>query len=409
MTYTYLKSVRESHWLFLGPILRNVSNSLQNYPTVNFCSCVGMEEVETAAADTTSEHSFPGHTHHAHGHTHDHAHSCEPLHMMTPNYSMAANQSYPNLDHQPDWKAGYDSHMTPGAEDDIVTGESVPPASKRRRTESYSAQNLQMSPKTSVHVRRHHGDRPVGIAQPIQLQDTQQTESHSDTEHAEPIKQQQKSVDNSSSSSSTVATQVHVQTASAAERSRHSTSSIGTFGDHSHDTTSLHDLVAPQDKWSSFNYLQDEYDSDQSQDMRRFDKFTNESEKSGIDDIHVASEKLSAREARLEPSQGSTTSEASSESTGRFLAMYANPDERLMEGEAYFDSNVTQFDTKFQDSLPDLGGGGGSRPGLSTEPLSCFGSQQEARPSRHERGLARESGRNSSSKLLTHQSLGGKV
>lgn len=365
-----------------------------------------MEEVETAAADTTSEHSFPmpGPSHHAHGHIHGNAHCYEHVHMTTPNYPVATNfTSYPDdLDHhQTSWTGSHDPHVTEG--DEISTRKIGLPASKRLKTESYSAQNLQMSPKTSVHVRHHHGDRPVGIAQPIQLQGSQ-AEPLSDTDQTEldkytsSMKRQHSSIDNSSFSAS----QVHerMQAVLTPEKSRHSTD---VFGDYHQGTTTFQDLVTPQDVRSSFHYLDDVYDSDQSQEVQRFDKFINESSSS----CSGPTERLSARETRLESSQESTTSEASSESTGRFLAMYANPDMQTMDSDAYVLSSTAQSDVQFQDSPPNRTGFGGiGQLDMTSEPLSGL-NQRGVHRSRNERDCVRDKRRNPPLRIHTPQDLEG--
>ena len=132
-----------------------------------------MDEVETAAADTTSEHSYTAHHHHAH----------QPSHMTSPTYSTATHESFP---HQR--TSSWEEHATPGGgvsemyPDEIFAETSSPPMKRpRMAVDTFGSQALQMSPKTSVHVRQRHGGRPVGIAQPIQLQDTQQAETEVDT------------------------------------------------------------------------------------------------------------------------------------------------------------------------------------------------------------------------------------
>lgn len=378
-----------------------------------------MEEVETAAADTTSEHSFsiPGPSQRSHGHTHGDAHSYERVHMTTPNYHVATNfQSYhDDVDHhQTSWRGSLDPQLTQGNEQDKITTRRIgQPASKRLRTDSYSVQNLQMSPKTSVHVRRHHGDRPVGIAQPIQLQDTQlqhHTEPLSDTEQTEldkhtsshSSKKQQhtcSSIDSSLSSTSQVKEETQT-----VEKSRHSM-----FGDYHHGTTAFQDFVTPLDVKSSVHYFDDVYDSDQSQDVQRFDKFINESNKSSIS-CSEPTEGPFAIETRLESSQESTTSEASSESTGRFLAMYANPDMQTMESaNAYIHSSTAQSNVQFQDSPPHQAGFDGiGQLGTSSEPLSGLG-QQDIHRSRHEGECVQERRRNPPVQIQSPQDLKGTV
>ena len=336
----------------------------------------GMEEVETAAADTTSEHSSPRY----------HAHSYEPGHVTQPTCSMTTQRTLP--DHQPPWEASH-LHVVQGDRTDT----------KRPRTEGFGAQGLQMSPKTSVHVRRHHGDRPVGIAQPIQLQDTQQGESLLLREDAELHKfkpssglQQHSSMANPLN----LSTQVQVSA-----KSKHSSD---TFGDHG--TSGTHDSVTPQERTASISYPEEVYDSDQSQEIQRFDKFINESNKGSR-----MPDKLARREIRLGSSQDSTTSETSSESTGRFTALYVTPNMGLLDSDAYIDSSTTQSDVKSQDSPLHSHRGSGLIPGTSGDPFSAQGSdfvQQEMHPSTLSRDSVRGSKSTSSSRLLSSQSLEGK-
>ena len=371
-----------------------------------------MDEVETAAADTTSEHSLTRY--------HAQAHSYEQGHMTTPNYPMAAKHPY--SDHQPSWEANQHLDLPPGLagererewERDDSPSE-ISPAAKRQRTESFGSQNLQMSPETSVRIRRHHGGRPVGIAQPIQLQDTQQTEPVIDIDDTDFIKrksssggnttiQQHSSIDNDSpsGSSSSYSSQVQ-QSATAALKSKQP---METFG--SQDAPGFHDLVTPLDRRGSANFLEDVYDSDQSQEVPRFDKFINESSKTTGGSGRMSGEKFSMRETRSGLSQESTTSEGSSESTGRFMAMYAAPNMDLANDDAYIHSSTSQSDVKFQISPPNTDSVGGvGRAGMSSQ-LVRGSAQREARPPSRKRERGRKKQRNPTAQFLTSQSTEGR-
>lgn len=140
-----------------------------------------MEEVETAAADTTSEHSFA-----THRQAHAHRHAYQPDHMTAPTYSMAAQQQQSYSDNRmTSWDEDH-GHVTSGEGSDGDSDESIietsSPASKRPRMDvHFGSPGIQMSSKTSMHhVRRIHGSRPVGIAQPIQLQDSTQQAEHAE-------------------------------------------------------------------------------------------------------------------------------------------------------------------------------------------------------------------------------------
>ena len=327
---------------------------------------MGMEEVETAAADTTSEHSSSPRPQY-------HAHAYQPGHMTTPNYPSKMTGTPLSLSdhHHQSQQHSWEARNVPLArerdlDDSFEFEEGVPPF-KTQRMESVGDQSSQMSPKTSVHVRRHHGDRPVGIAQPMQLQDTQQTDpslssaskesslslaSKEDIElqklpsHSTPQQCSSSSAANPFHSSAQVPEQPTAATA-VAVKSQQSQSS-GTFGDS--DSTgvgALADLVTIQrDSLSTLNYLDEVYDSDQSQESQRFNKFINESSKSSS-----STERLTLSDKQFESLQESTTSsETSSESTTRFIATYVTPNMKYLDSDVCIESSTNQSDVKSLDS-----------------------------------------------------------
>ena len=324
---------------------------------------MGMEEVETAAADTTSEHSSSPQPQH-------YAHIYQPGHMTTPNYpSKMTGMPLSFSDHhhhgQPPMWEERNTQLASGRDlDDSYEFESGAPPFKRQRIENVGDQSSQMSPKTSVHVRRHHGDRPVGIAQPMQLQDTQQTEpflslssaSMEETDlqmksksfsHSTPQQQQQQS---SAANPFHPSAQVPEQPPAAvtvAVKSQQSQSS-GTFGDHESSSGVQVDLVMPWDSKSTLNYLDEVYDSDQSQESQRFDKFINESSKNSS-----STERLTSSNKQFESLQESTaSSETSSESTTQFIATYVTPNMKYLDSDVCIESSTNQSDVKSQDSPP---------------------------------------------------------
>ena len=311
-----------------------------------------MEEVETAAADTTSEHSSPRH----------YAPAYQQGHMTTPNYiskMTGKSQSFSDHHHsQPSWEVKSAHDVATRDVDDSFEG--CAPPLKRQKMESFGDQSSQMSPETSVHVRRHHGSRPVGIAQPIQLQDTQQTEPSLSSASKEEIElQKQKSSSSLSHSTSAqqhstsvvnpfnLSAQVQKQSATVAIQSQ----SSDAFGDHHESTGGVHDiqtdLVTPRDSKSTLNYLDEVYDSDQSQESQRFDKFINESSKSSS-----TIEKLTLSDTQFESLQDTTSSETSSESTTRFIATYVTPNMKYLDSDVCIESSTNQSDSRSQDSPP---------------------------------------------------------
>ena len=329
---------------------------------------MGMEEVETAAADTTSEHSSSPRPQY-------HAHAYQPGHMTTPNYPSKMTGTPLSLsDHQhhsqqPSWEARNTQLTRERDLDELFEFEGGAPPSKRQRIENIGDQSSQMSPKTSVHVRRHHGDRPVGIAQPMQLQDTQQIDPALTSASKEPFLslasmenfelQKQKLPSHSTSqqhSSSSAANPLHSSaqvpeqpaavTAVAVQSQQSQSSSM--FGDN--DSTgggAPADLVImPQDSPSTLNYLDEVYDSDQSQESQRFDKFINESSKSS-----GSTERLTLSDKQFESLQESTTSsETSSESTTQFIATYVTPNMKYLDSDVCIESSTNQSDVKSLDS-----------------------------------------------------------
>ena len=252
--------------------------------------------------------------------------------------------------------------------DDSFEFEGGAPPFKRQRMENVGDQSSQMSPKTSVHVRRHHGDRPVGIAQPMQLQDTQQMDpslisvseesslsqaSKADFElqkqklpsHSTPQQHSSSSVANPLHSSAQVPEQQAAVTAVAVQSQQ--SQSSGMFGDNdSTDGGAPGDLVMPRDSLSTLNYLDEVYDSDQSQESQRFDKFINESSKSGS-----STERLTLNDKQFESLQESTTSsETSSESTTQFIATYVTPNMKYLDSDVCIESSTNQSDVKSLDS-----------------------------------------------------------
>ena len=346
---------------------------------------MGMDEVETAAADTTSEHSSsPTPLHHAH--------TYQLGHITPPNYpsKMTGTPLSLSSDHhsqQPTWEARNTQLGREREFDDEFEFEGGAPPFKRQRMETIGDQSSQMSPETSVHVRRHHGDRPVGIAQPMQLQDTQQTSSPSLPipsaskesplsllTSKEDIDQLQKQkvpsysssplqLKHSSSSSSSpispfhssaqVQVQVHSpeQPVATTIPTQQSQSTSGTFGDGSGSTggsgTKV-DLVVPQDcRKIPINYLDEVYDSDQSQESQRFDKFINESSNKSSGSSSTERLTLSDNKQHFESLQESTaSSETSSESTTRFIATYVTPNLKYLDSDACIESSTNQSDVK---------------------------------------------------------------
>lgn len=340
---------------------------------------MGMDEVETAAADTTSEHSSSPRPRY-------HAHAYQPDHMTTPNYPskmtgtplpLSSDHHHTHHHHhhhsqQPTWEAG-SAQLARGRDLDDPFGEfeGEAPPFKKQRIESIGDQSSQMSPETSVHVRRHHGDRPVGIAQPMQLRDAQQADpslssaakepslsftGKEDTElqkqkvpsHSTPTQQQQHSSSSSANPFHSSAQVVSEQpTAVAAKESARQSQSSGTFGDN--DSTGsgaqVDLLITPHDGRNPLNYLDEVYDSDQSQESsQRFDKFINESSKSGGSSSRRSSaERLTLSDKQFESfpqeSTTSSSSETSSESTAQFIATYVTPNLKYLDSDACIESS----------------------------------------------------------------------
>ena len=347
---------------------------------------MGMDEVETAAADTTSEHSSSPRPLH-------HAHAYQLGHMTTPNYpsNMTGTPLSLSSDHhsqQPTWEAR-NAQLGRGREfDDSFEFEGGAPPFKRQRMETVGDQSSQMSPETSVHVRRHHGDRPVGIAQPMQLQDTQQTSSpflpipsvskesslplltskedidqlqkQKVPSHSSTPQQKHSTSSSSSSSSSSInpfhsSAQVHSpeQPVATTIPTQQSQSTSGTFGDSSDSTRGSGtqvDLVMPQDSRKiPLNYIDEVYDSDQSQESQRFNKFINESsnKSGGSGSSSMERLTLSDKKQHFESLQESTTSsETSSESTAQFIATYVTPNLKYLDSDACIESSTNQSDAK---------------------------------------------------------------
>ena len=351
------------------------------------CRCMGMDEVETAAADTTSEHSSsPTPLHHAH--------TYQLGHMTPPNYpSKMTGTSLPlSSDHhgqQPTWEARNTQLGRERDFDDLFEFEDGAPPLKRQRMETIGDQSSQMSPETSVHVRRHHGDRPVGIAQPMQLQDTQQTSSPSlpipsaskesplslltSKEDIDQLLQKQKlpshasstpqlKHSSSSSSSSSISpfhssaqVQVHSpeQPVATTIPSQQSQSTSGTFGtgDSSDSTggsgTKVDLIMSQGSRKIPLNYLDEVYDSDQSQESQRFDKFINESSNKSSGSSSTERLTLSDKKQHFESLQESTaSSETSSESTTQFIATYVIPNMKYLDSDACIESSTNQSDAK---------------------------------------------------------------
>ena len=315
---------------------------------------MGMEEVETAAADTTSEHSSSPQPQH-------HTHTYQPGHMTAPSYPSKMTGtplSFSDYHHhgQPTWEAR-NTQLASGRDlDDSFEFESGAPPFKRQRIENVGDQSSQMSPKTSVHVHRHCGDRPVRIAQPMQLQDAQQTEpspslspvSKDETE----LQKQQKSSSYFTPSSAANPFPQSAQVAgqptavTVAVKSQQSQSS-GKFGDHESSSGAQADLVVPRNSRSTLNYLDEMmYASDQSQESQHFDKFINESSKNSS-----STERLTLSDKQFESLQESTaSSETSSESTTQFIATYVTPNMKYLDSDVCIESSTNQSDVKSQDS-----------------------------------------------------------
>ena len=144
----------------------------------------------------------------------------------------------------------------------------------------------------------------------------------------------------------------------------------------------------PQDGRGSANYLEEVYDSDQSQETQRFNKFINESG-------GVAIGGLPKKGTRMTSSHESLSSDASSESTGQFMATYATTS---------VDSFIDSDSFAHTGSAPGQESPVETPAGLSSEPL--LGMELEGVPPfSHKRDHVREKRRNPPSHVHPSQPL----